>query len=189
MQWQDHWKAEGKHAYLGASKYHWIRYTPEKLRSHFQKHKRALEGQELHDLAKILILKRIKQIRDGSTFRTYVNDAIGFRMDPEVVLYYNDDFFGTADAISYREGVLRIHDLKTGDFPGKLDQLKIYVVLFFLEYGKILKIKPHDVQIFVRIYQLDEIIEEKVDPDEIVTLTKWALEATRIVQEEKGVMM
>ncbi len=189
MQWNDHWRIEGKHAYMGASKFHWIRYSPEKLRSHFQKHLRAQEGQELHELAKILIKKRIKQVRDGTTFRTYVNDAIGFRMDPEVPLYYNDDFFGTPDALSYRNKVLRIHDLKTGEFPGKMDQLKVYVVLFFLEYGKLLKIKPHDVEIILRIYQFDQVLEEIADPDEIVELMKWAVEAAKIVSEEKGVMM
>lgn len=47
----------------------------------------------------------------------FVNDAIGYRMDPEVLLYYSDNAFGTADAISFIDGVLRIFDLKTGKHP------------------------------------------------------------------------
>jgi hypothetical protein len=189
MLWNDHWKLEGKHAYLGASKYHWINYTEEKLRAHFRKHMRAQEGTELHALAKLLIDKRIKQIRNGKTFNTYVNDAIGFKMDTEVPLFYCDDIFGTPDAICFRDMVLRIHDLKTGEFPGSFNQLKIYFALFFLEYEKLLKIKPHDVEMFGRIYQNDVVLEEKMDPDEILALMEWAKKARKIIEEEKEVMM
>lgn len=189
MQWNDHWRIEGKHAYLGASKYHWIRYDMSKLRKHFENHKKAQEGDELHALAAVLIKKRIKQVRDGSTFRTYVNDAIGFRMDVEVPLFYTDDMFGTADAISFRDHILRIHDLKTGSFPGKMDQLKVYAVFFFLEYGKLLKIKPHDIEIILRLYQNDQIIQLIADPDEIVALMEHAKTCAAEVERMKEVMM
>jgi len=187
--WNPHWDLEGKHAYLSPSKFHWIRYDLEKLRRHYAKHRMAQEGAELHNLAKLLILKRKKQIRDGSTFNTYVNDAIGFHMTPEQPLRYSDNFFGTPDAISFRENILRVHDLKTGEFPGHFDQLKLYVVLFFLEYGKIYRVKPHDVEIYIRIYQSDQILEEHVNPDEIVALMEWAKVANNEVDLMKGVMM
>lgn len=189
MQWNDHWRIEGKHAYLSASKYHWIRYDLDKLRRHFAKHKKAEEGEALHRLAAELIKRRIKQIRNGSTFNSYVNDGIGFRMDVEVPLFYTDDMFGTADAISFRDMILRIHDLKTGEFPGKMDQLKVYAVFFFLEYGKLYKIKPHDVEIILRIYQNDEIIQLIADPDEIAEMMEHAKICAVEVQRMKEVMM
>ena len=77
--------------------------------------KKAAEmGSILHAWAKQTIDLGIKQPRSKKTIYSYVNDAIGYKMSTEVVLYYSDRFFGTADAISFRNGVLRIHDLKTG---------------------------------------------------------------------------
>jgi hypothetical protein len=170
MQWNDHWRIEGKHARVSASKHHWVNYDMAKFQRFLENARKAEEGTALHTLAKLLIRHRIKQIRDGSTFRTYVNDAIGFHMDPEVPLYYSDEFFGTPDAISFREKTLRIHDLKTGTFPGHINQLKIYAALFFLEYGRLYRVKPHDVQIRLRIYQNDGVIEIVPEPEEIVAI-------------------
>ncbi len=39
----------------------------------------------------------------GHTFNAYVNDAIGYGLDPEVVLYHSENAFGTADAIGFDE--------------------------------------------------------------------------------------
>ena len=83
-----------------------------------------------------------------------MNDAIGFKMDTEVVLYYSDNFFGTADSISFRDNFLRIHDLKTGKTPVHMEQLEIYAALFCLEY----KVRPGDIDMELRIYQNDEVI-------------------------------
>ena len=106
----------------------------------------------------------------------YVNDAIGFRMDPEVILWYSDYIFGTADAIMFRDNKLQIHDLKTGLKPAHMEQLLTYAALFCLEY----KIKPVDIDIELRIYQLEEVIVHKPETDEIVpiidkivTYNKW----------------
>jgi hypothetical protein len=150
---------------------------------------KAQEGTELHDLAAVLIKKKIK-LRGNHTLAAYVNDAIGFRMDPEVKLVYNEDFFGTADAIKYehRPKRLRIHDLKTGTHPGHMNQLKIYVILFFLEYGRELRIKPHDVEMILRLYQNDEIIELVADPDEIAAYMEDAIWKASIVKEMKEVV-
>lgn len=190
MHWNDHWRLDGKHAYLGASKYHWLRYSDEKLKVNYDNHLKAQEGTELHELAKHLITKRIK-LRGNHTFAAYVNDAISYRMDPEVMLVYQPDSnadpvsFGTADAIKYdaRNKVLRVHDLKTGVHPGHFDQLLIYVVLFFLEYGAIYRIKPHDVTIEVRIYQNDEIARMIADPDVIVEYTKELTRKAALVKQ------
>lgn len=60
----------------------------------------------------------------------YVNDAISFRMVPEQILFYSENCFGTADTIVFRNGTLRIHDLKTGVVPAHMEQLEIYAALF-----------------------------------------------------------
>ena len=44
-----------------------------------------------------------------------------------------------------------------------MNQIKIYVALFCLEYGY----KPTDINGEMRIYQMNEIIAEEPDPDEI----------------------
>ena len=105
----------------------------------------------------------------------YVNDAIGFKMTPEQILYYSPNCFGTADAIIFRNDVLRIHDLKTGETPAKMEQLMIYAALFCLEYG----IKPNEISMELRIYQNDEVVchnatVEDIFPimDRIVTFDK-----------------
>src|SRR5699024_10205707 len=97
------------------------------------------------------------------TLNMYVNDAIGFHMTPEQVLFYSENCFGTADAISYRNGVLRIHDLKTGNVPAHIEQLMIYAGLFCLEY----RVKPKDVEFELRIYQSDDILIANPDPSQV----------------------
>ena len=195
MQWNDHWRLEGRHAYLSPSKYHWIRYSKDKLEHKVDNELKAQEGTELHELAKTLIKKKIRLPRNNKTLNAYVNDAIGFRMTPEVVLAYyppgctEPEFFGTADAISFEvtdEGpILRIHDLKTGLHPGHFDQLKLYAVLWLLEYGKLYKVKAHDITIALRIYQHDTCLQLVADPDEIVAIMEWAKEAHDIVKKRK----
>ena len=74
-------------------------------------------------------------------------------MIPEQPLYYSPNCFGTADTISFKKELLRIHDLKTGETPASIHQLEIYAALFCLEYG----IPPSDIDIELRIYQLDEV--------------------------------
>lgn len=188
MQWNKHWNLDGKHAYLSASKYHWIRYDMPKLRRNFENQLKAQRGVEDHELAALLIKRRRKMPRNNQTFNAYVNDAIGFRMTTEQPLVYSDEFFGTPDAIKYDKRVLRIHDLKTGVHPGNMDQLRIYAALFFLEYGLLYKIKPHDVEIILRIYQNDEIIQEFADPDVIVEIMEWGKVAAGEIKTMKEVM-
>ena len=44
-----------------------------------------------------------------------------------MVLYYSENCFGTADVISFNDDLLRIHDLKTGAVPARMEQLFIYM--------------------------------------------------------------
>lgn len=172
MNFNQHYNLQGKHAFLSASKYSWIRYTPEQLADTFRKALAAQEGSELHELAATLITKGLKLRGSNTTMAMYVNDAIGFRMTPEQVLYYSDNCFGTADAISFRmeKGVmvLRIHDLKTGESPAKFDQLKIYAAMFCNEYNII----PGSIEMEFRIYQMDEIkyCNLETDPDLVLEI-------------------
>ena len=96
----------------------------------------------------------------------YVNDAIGFKMKPEQPLYYSENCFGTADAICFRNGKLRIHDLKTGITPTHMEQLLVYTSLFCLEY----RVKPVDISIELRIYQNDEVLVHEPEVDEIAPI-------------------
>lgn len=166
MIWNKHFDLEGKHAFLGASKYHWINYDEEKIKESYENHLRVLMGTELHELAAKLIEFRQKLPEDGETLSMYVNDAIDIGMSPEVLLKYSDFCFGTTDAIYYQSGKLIIHDLKTGTIPAHMEQLMIYAALFCLEYNH----TPADLDITLRIYQSREVKEFKPEADNIVPI-------------------
>ena len=154
MNFNNHSRLEGCHAFLGASKYHWINYSEEKIAEAYYKALAVQRGTELHDLAARLIKLGQKLPKSHKTLNMYVNDAIGFKMVPEQVLYYSENCFGTADSIIFRDGMLRIHDLKTGQVPAHMEQLMIYAALFCLEYDY----KPSEIEMELRIYQNDDII-------------------------------
>lgn len=167
MHFNTHFNLVGKHAFLSASKYHWINYDDEKLDATFRTSQAAARGTALHQLAYDLIKLGVKLPRTSSTLNMYVNDAIGWKMTPEQVLFYSDNVFGTADTISFtpRKNLLRINDLKTGITPANMSQLMIYEALFCLEYG----FKPHELEVELRIYQNDEFPEPySPDPGDIV---------------------
>lgn len=194
MQWVDHRREvpEGSHAPFSASKYTWIRYTDHE---EFRKARRASFAQQvgtaLHELAAFCITHRIKvnssalkvmiplylckarvprwifDVHDDAVdnLMKYINDAIGFGMDSEKVLYASEYFYGTTDAIYFSpdKRILRIHDLKTGTTPAKLDQLMVYAAFFCLEYGSIYDFKPEDLDIHLRIYQGGEKVTARVN--------------------------
>ena len=135
-------------------------------------------GTRLHAWAKDTIDLGIKQPRSSKTLYAYVNDAIGFRMSTEVVLYYSPRFFGTADTICFRDGVLRIHDLKTGVTPVHMEQLEVYAALFCLEY----KIKPGDIDIELRIYQNDEVIYHNPTAEDIVPIMDKIIHINKLLE-------
>lgn len=153
VNFDDHSDLIGKHAFLSASRYHWINYSSEKLDEVFHNSQAAKRGTELHEFAHQAIRLGIKLPDTPKTLNLYVNDAIGYKMNPEQILYYSDNCYGTADAISFRRNFLRIHDLKTGVNDASFNQLLIYVALFCLEYG----VKPGEIEIELRIYQNDDI--------------------------------
>ena len=88
MDFNNHWHLKDKHAFLSASKYSWIRYDSDKLAQTFMTSMAAQRGTELHAHAAEAIRLGIKQRGTKQTFNMYVNDALGFRMSPEVLLYF-----------------------------------------------------------------------------------------------------
>ena len=161
-----HSNLEGLHAPFGASQSAWLRYDDEKILATYNNMKAKEIGTRLHAWAKETIDLGIKQPRSKKTIYAYVNDAIGYKMDTEVVLFYSPRFFGTADAICFRNGTLRIHDLKTGVTKVHMEQLMIYAALFCLEY----KIKPTDIEIELRIYQSDEVLYHNPPAEDIKSI-------------------
>jgi hypothetical protein len=161
MIFKTHSDLRGQHAFLGASRYHWINYDIEKLDETWRNSSAAARGTELHALAHNLIRLGIKLPRSEQTLNMYVNDAIGYRMTTEQVLYFSDNCFGTADSISFRKNLLRVHELKTGVVSGSMNQPIVYASLFCLEYG----MRPGEIEIELRLYQDDqaEIYVPEVD--------------------------
>ena len=175
MLFNPHSNLVGKHAFLSASNYHWINYDEDHLIDRFASAMAAQRGTDLHALAHSLIRLGVKLPKTRTTMNLYVNDAIGYRMTPEQPLYYSENCFGTADCLSFRHNLLRVHDLKTGVTPASVHQLEVYAALFCMEY----RFKPNEIGIELRIYQNDDMIVYEADPndlyhiiDKIVTFDK-----------------
>lgn len=166
MNFNKHSILEGSHAPFGASQSAWLRYSDEKILTAYENRKAAEQGTKLHAWAKDTIDLGIKQPRSKKTLYAYVNDAIGFKMSTEVILFYSKRFFGTADAICFRNNTLRIHDLKTGKGPVHMEQLYIYAALFCLEY----RVRPADISIECRLYQNDEVVVANPTVEDILPI-------------------
>lgn len=165
MKWNKHSAFEGLHAFMGASKFHWINYEDERLLEAYKSYRAAEEGTATHEFASLCIQRKQKlPNRPRKTLDMFVNDAIGFRMDSEVMLFYSEYCFGTADAISFYDNHLQIHDLKTGKIPAHIEQLIVYAALFCLEYDK----TPGSITIELRIYQNNDILICKPEADDIL---------------------
>lgn len=161
MLFKDHSNLAGLHAFLSPSKYHWTNYEPEKIDRAFIAFMAARRGTALHQFAHDAIKLGVKLPKTPKTINLYVNDAIGYRMTPEVTLFYSDNAFGTCDTISFRRNKLRIHDLKTGLVQTSERQLEVYAALFCLEYA----VRPHEIETELRIYQNDEVKIYETDPE------------------------
>lgn len=148
-----HSDLQGRHAFLSPSNYHWLNYDDQKLAARFASHQSARRGTDLHALAHEAIRLGVKLSRSNLSLSTYVNDAIGYKMECEQPLFYSDNCFGTADTISFRRNKLRIHDLKTGIVATSFHQLEVYAAIFCLEYS----IDPFEIEFELRIYQRDEV--------------------------------
>lgn len=202
MIFEKHLNLRDKHAILAPSQPHWLRYSEEQLYQKYASNYAQAIGTSLHQLAEILINNNLKLkkgdkltvlsklLSDGiprnvidmdrlySNFMTYVNDAIGFKLTPEQILYYSDYCFGTADAISFRNNFLRIHDYKSGTIPAKMEQLMVYAALFCLEY----KVKPGEIETELRIYQNDEVIFHNPAADELLPIMDAIIQHSKALE-------
>lgn len=179
MNWKSYSHLKNTHSFLAPSKYHWINYTPEKLVSTYENYKKIALGTQYHALAAELITLAVRLPNTMASFNSFVNDAIGFKMKSEVLLFYSDNCYGTADAISFSDGVLRIHDLKTGRSPTSINQLLIYAGLFCLDYV----VEPKEIkEIHLRLYQNEEITELSPTIRDIFDVVAKIEEAEKIIE-------
>lgn len=181
MRFNRHSKLDGRHATLSPSNFAWIRYDDEKLERVFVERLQAARGTDEHAFAAHAIRLGEKLPDLPRTLNMYVNESIGFRLKPEIILYWSDICFGTADAIGYneRDKILRISDLKTGKTATKMDQLEVYAALFCLEYEFP---KPWEIDIELRIYQSNNIKFELADPDKIIHIMDRIITGDRILE-------
>ena len=182
MNFNLHSHLEGQHAFLSASKYHWINYDEAKLVDTFGKFQATQRGVALHDLACQCIKLGVKLPRTNKALNLYVNDAIGFKMRTEQILYYSDNCFGTADTVAFRQNTLRIHDLKTGQTPGSMNQLLVYAALFCLEY----RIQPGDIEIELRLYQSDEVLVHRPEVEEVLHIIDKIILFDKMIDQIKA---
>jgi len=183
MNFNEHFKLKGSHSFLGASKYHWIRYDEDKFRKAWSNHEAALRGTADHEFAALCIARGQKLPRSKQTLNMYVNDAIGFGLKPEVTLRYSDNAFATADAIDFKERkkLLQIFDLKTGVVPAHMEQLLVYAAYFCLEY----KMRPSEFKTELRIYQNSDVVIYEPEVDEIVPIMDKIIHFNKIIEERK----
>lgn len=182
MIFNDHSKLAGLHATFSPSQSSWLRYDDDKAIEVYANRKASEMGTRLHAWAAETIKLGLKQPKSKKTLYNYVNDAISYRMSPEVVLFYSERFFGTADAISFRNNFLRIHDLKTGKIKADMEQLEVYAALFCLEY----KTKPGDIEMELRIYQNDEIIYHKPTAEDILPIMDKIIHLNKLLERLEG---
>lgn len=182
MIFNEHGRYKDKHSFLSASSYHWVNYDADKLRKSFDTALMKAKGTRLHAFAAEAIALGVKMpTRPKTTLNMYINDAIGYRMEPEKILFYSDNCFGTADAISFRDKKLRIHDLKTGSTKVKMTQLEVYAAMFCLEYRH----HPKEIEIELRIYQLNEVIIHEPHPEDIEVIMAKIIEFDKVIEEMK----
>lgn len=179
MKFNKHYELEGKHAYLSASKHSWLNYSDDKLLQSYKNHLAVERGTRLHALAAEHISLGLTMPRNHITINEYINDAIRFRMSPEVVLYYSQNCFGTADAIGFKNDLLRIHDLKTGTSKVYMEQLLIYAALFCLEYN----VKPGEIKMETRIYQNDEIYCSNPTVEDIAPIMDKIIQFDKLINQ------
>lgn len=207
MIFNKHSELEGKHALFGASKHSWLNYDDEHLVQSYMSSFAPTIGTLVHDYAKDKIIFRqpmednrsernallLHLLKNGIPYHVipienlfcnvmpYVNDAIGFKMTPEQVLYYSEYSFGTADAISYGRNMLRIHDLKTGVSPASMDQLMVYAAWFFLEYKKEVNFQKSRTEL--RIYQNQEVIVHTPTNHDISEVMEKVIHGAMVIEK------
>lgn len=199
MIWLDHSRDphRGEHALFSPSQMSWINDSTEN--DVYERYSRGLAkdiGTIIHGVAKKCIstktrlsnesarsLIRMELLDKGipeycfneetlaDNFLGYLNDTLDHNMRAEQELYYSEWCYGTADAISVDNYILRINDLKTGITPAKFLQLEIYAALFFLDLSKVYReLTPDNCEIELRIFQGGEVLEEFPSADVIVPI-------------------
>ncbi len=181
MIFNQHSDLTGKHAFLSPSNYSWLNYDDQKLEARFYTVMAARRGTDIHALAHEAIRLGVKLSRSNQALSTYVNDALGYKMNCEQTLYYSENCFGTADTLCFRRNKLRIHDLKTGITATSEKQLEVYAALFCLEYG----FNPAEIEIELRIYQRDEIRVFEPLPEAILYIMDKIVEFDQQIQAIK----
>ena len=174
---------KNRHAFFSPSKHTWIHWDHEKIVTAWNNFKAAERGTELHDFAEKAIKHGIKLQDSKSTLGMYVNDAIDYKMTPEVALYYSENCFGHADAVCFRRKKLRIFDLKTGLItPGSMDQLLIYAALYCFTYD----VDPRSIKYDLRIYQFDQATCYEPTGDEIAEIMDIIIDSDAVIEMLKG---
>ena len=183
MQWNNHSLEvpEGSHAFIGGSQYSWVNYDPAKLETVYRNALAKERGTRLHEFACECIKLGQKLPKTKKTLNMYVNDAIGFKMQPEQCLFYSYNAFGWADAISFKDEFLRIHDLKTGALQASLKQLEIYAAFFCLEY----RVDPGTIGMELRIYQNDNILVGNPTHEDIRPIMNKIVEFDKLINKIK----
>lgn len=176
---------------MSPSQSSWVNDDDAKFIERLKNHEAIKRGTELHQYAETAIKYGVRQPEEtDETLYKYINDAIDYMMDPEVVLYYSKWCFGTADTISFRMEpriskelpTLRIHDLKTGKTPAKLRQLEVYAALFCLEY----QYRPDEIAMILRIYQSNQIVELSPSTTDIVPIMDKIVRFDEIANSLEG---
>lgn len=186
FEFNDHSRFSGSHSYLSASQNAWVNYDDKHFIEVFENKAAAERGTKLHALAEQLIRMGIRLEDNEQTFNMYVNDAIGYHMKPEVVLYYSPNAFCTTDAIYFneREKFLRIHDLKTGTHPVTFTQLYVYAAYFCLEYD----LAPGDLNYELRYYQNNDIIiDDNVNIDEVAHIADTIQHYDKLINQLRDI--
>lgn len=216
MIFNEHLDLEGSHAFLGASKPQWLGYDEETLLDRYTVSRYAqFLGTTLHEIAANLIKYKMKLTKNDKklvrfelekagvpsycyniddiyeNLMNYVNDAIGFRLQPEKILVYSKDCYGTADAIDYkeREKSLKIFDYKSGKTPADMRQLLIYAALFYLEYKDRYRLNLEEMSIELRIYQNCEILCFNPTVDDVMDVVNNIVYKNQVLTDfkERGV--
>lgn len=217
MNFNKHSDLKAEHALLSASKCSWLNKSNEKIIEAYARGYIKTIGTAIHDIARKHIQHGFKMTKGSKkeimlsliedykipgqvidiaidfdfvyeNLMNYVNDAIGYRMVPEQILYYSDNAFGTADAITsldntFKNRLLRIHDLKTGTTPAKIEQLLVYAAYFCLEYNT----KPSEIQFELRIYQGCEVLIDEPEADDILPIMDRIIAIDKVIKQFKEV--
>lgn len=183
MALEDISKYKGTHAFLSPSQPAWLRYTESHLLDMYRQERATEKGTRLHAWAEETIRLGINQpTRTRNMLYNYVNDAIGYGMEPEKLLFHTKYCYGTADSIIFKRGVLRIHDLKTGVTKPHEDQLRVYAALWCLSNG----VDPEKIKIICRFYQRQDLIEFQPTGEEIRGIMNIISVWEKILEQEDG---